>query len=95
MDYKKLIKALLCDGQDVGQDKDGCTNKRCKYRDSDGACNIVRMCEDAATAISELLTRVETAESKLDRILAEEEQTAISAFQEHEQWLLHRFQKGE
>ena len=65
MDYKKLIKALKCDGYGVGQDGDGCTNKRCKYRDSDGACNIVSMCEDAATAITDLLARAEAAEARV------------------------------
>ena len=45
MDYKRLIKALKCDGYGVGQDNDGCANKRCGYRDSDGACNIVSMCD--------------------------------------------------
>lgn len=56
MDYKKLIKALLCDGSGVGEDINGCTNKKCKYRDGDGGCNLVRMCGDAAIAINELLT---------------------------------------
>lgn len=67
MDYKKLIKALKCDGYGVGQDGDGCTNKRCKYRDSDGACNIVSMCEDAATAITDLLDRADEAEYELEQ----------------------------
>lgn len=56
MDYKKLLKALLCDGSGVGEDINGCTNKKCKYRDGDGGCNLVRMCGDAAIAINELLT---------------------------------------
>lgn len=74
MDYKKLIKALKCDGYGVGQDGDGCTNKRCKYRDSDGACNIVSMCEDAATAITDLLARAEAAEARAEK--AERERDA-------------------
>lgn len=63
MYYKKLIKALLCDGSGIGQDSNGCVNKKCKYRDSDGACNIVSMCEDAAGAITDLLARAEAAEA--------------------------------
>ena len=55
MDYKKLIKVLKCDGYGISQDMDGCSNRRCKYRDTDGACNIVSICEDAATAITDLL----------------------------------------
>jgi len=56
MDYNKLVKALLCDGSGVGEDINGCTNKKCKYRDGDGGCNLTRMCGDAAIAINELLT---------------------------------------
>lgn len=55
MDYKKLVKALLCDGFGVGEDANGCANKKCKYRDADGACDLTRMCGDAAIAINELL----------------------------------------
>ena len=74
MDYKKLIKALKCDGYGVGQDGDGCTNKRCKHRDSDVACNIVSMCEDAATAITDLLARAEAADARAEK--AERERDA-------------------
>ena len=56
MDYKKLLKALLCDGSGVGEDINGCTNKKCKYCDGDEGCNLTRMCGDAAIAINELLT---------------------------------------
>ena len=55
MDYKELVKALRCDGNNIGQDSGGCTNKKCRYRDPDSACNIVSICEDAATAITDLL----------------------------------------
>ena len=55
MDYKELVKALRCDGNNIGQDSDGCTNKKCRYRDQDSACNIVSICEDAAAAITDLL----------------------------------------
>lgn len=64
MDYKKLIKALKCDGYGISQDMDGCSNRRCKYRDTDGACNIVSICLDASKAISDLLERAEAAEAK-------------------------------
>lgn len=55
MDYKELVKALRCDGNNIGQDSGGCTNKKCRYRDPDSACNIVSICEDAASAITDLL----------------------------------------
>lgn len=55
MDYKKLVKSLLCDGSGVGEDINGCANKKCRYRDSDGACNVVSMEQDAAVAINDLL----------------------------------------
>lgn len=64
MDYKKLVKALLCDGSGVDEDINGCTNKKCKYRDGDGGCNLVRMCGDAAIAITGLLARAESAEAR-------------------------------
>lgn len=64
MDYKKLIKALKCDGYGISQDMDGCSNRRCKYRDTDGACNIVSMCLDASKAITDLLERAEAAEAR-------------------------------
>lgn len=56
MDYEELAKSLLCNGSGVGEDTNGCANKKCKYRDTDGACNLTRMCGDAAIAINELLT---------------------------------------
>ncbi len=55
MEYNELVKALRCDGNNIGQDSGGCTNKKCRYRDPDSACNIVSICEDAATAITDLL----------------------------------------
>ena len=74
MDYKKLIKALKCDGSGIRQDVDGCSNRRCKYRDADGACNLVRMCSDASTAITALLERAEAAEARAEK--AERERDA-------------------
>ena len=79
MDYKRLIKALKCDGYSVGQDNDGCTNKRCGYRDSAGACNIVSMCDDAATAITDLLARAEAAEKERDEEKSKVDEYADSA----------------
>lgn len=67
MDYKKLIKSLDCDGSGIRQDVDGCSNRRCKYRDADGACNLVRMCSDASTAITDLLARAEAAEARAEK----------------------------
>lgn len=73
-DYKRLVVALSCNGDNVAEENLGCGNKRCQYRDADGACDIVGMCNDAAKAISDLLARAEKAESNLDaaqRLLAE------------------------
>ena len=67
MDYKKLIKALKCDGYGISQDMDGCSNRRCKYRDTDGACNIVSICLDASKAITDLLARAEAAQSRAEK----------------------------
>ena len=67
MDYKKLIKSLDCDGSGIRQDVDGCSNRRCKYRDADGACNLVRMCSDASTSITALLERAEAAEARAEK----------------------------
>lgn len=67
MDYKKLIKALKCDGYGISQDMDGCSNRRCKYRDTDGACNIVSICLDASKAITDLLERAEAAEAMAEK----------------------------
>lgn len=74
MDYKKLVKALLCDGSGVDEDINGCTNKKCKYRDGDEGCNLVRMCGDAAIAITGLLARAESAEARAKK--AERERNA-------------------
>lgn len=88
MDYKELTKSLLCNGYGAGEDADGCANKKCKYRDADGACDLTRMCGDAAIAINELLAenqalrnaangfkkQLETAESRAEK--AERERDA-------------------
>lgn len=67
MEYNELVKALRCDGNNIGQDSGGCTNKKCRYRDPDSACNIVSICEDAATAITDLLARAEAAEARAEK----------------------------
>lgn len=90
MDYKKLLKALLCDGSGVGEDINGCTNKKCKYRDGDGGCNLVRMCGDAAIAITGLLARAESAESRAEKAERERDyaikQLKIAADENGECW---------
>lgn len=53
---EKLKKALICSGDPDEPDNMGCANKRCKYRNVDGACDIVSICWDAATALSALMT---------------------------------------
>lgn len=68
MDYKKLIKALTCSCAEDEPDNLGCKNRKCKYRDADGACNVVSMCEDAAIAIEKLIAKVETAEKCISAI---------------------------
>lgn len=88
MDYQKLIKALTCRYAADELDNLGCGNKRCQYRDVDGACDMVSIEEDAAIAIKELLTenqalrnaangfkkQLETAESRAEK--AERERDA-------------------
>lgn len=54
MNFNNLVKALTCNNSADEADNLGCGNKRCKYRDVDGACDIVGMCEDAAIAIKQL-----------------------------------------
>lgn len=50
-DISELIKALQCSDAPDEPDNMGCANKRCKYRDSDGACNIVSMCANSASTL--------------------------------------------
>lgn len=38
-DVLRVVKRLRCYGTDA-EDNFGCGDKRCKYRDVDGACNI-------------------------------------------------------
>lgn len=85
MDYKKLIKALNCDGYGIGQDMDGCLNRRCEYRDTDGACNIVRMCLDASKAITDLIARAKAAEARcetLEKTVKEYQDVIVPGYRE-------------
>lgn len=60
MNFNNLVKALTCNNSADEADNLGCGNKRCKYRDVDGACDIVGMCEDAAIAIKQLAAIMDT-----------------------------------
>ena len=85
MDYKKLIKSLDCDGYGISQDMDGCSNRRCKYRDTDGACNIVSICLDASKAITDLLERAEVAEARckaLEKMVREYQDEIVPGYRE-------------
>lgn len=46
------------------EDNLGCGDKRCKYRDVDGACNINNIEADAADVIEKLLQEVEKYEHR-------------------------------
>lgn len=67
MDNKSLIKALRCSEAPDEPDGLGCANK-CKYRDVDGACNIVSMCLDAASKIERLTSENKSLQSKYDEL---------------------------
>lgn len=85
MEYNELVKALRCDGNNIGQDSGGCTNKKCRYRDPDSACNIVSICEDAATAITDLLARAEAAEVRcktLEKMVREYQNVIVPGYRE-------------
>lgn len=85
MEYNELVKALRCDGNNIGQDSGGCTNKKCRYRDPDSACNIVSICEDAATAITDLLARAEAAEARcktLEKMVREYQDEIVPGYRE-------------
>lgn len=94
MEYNELVKALRCDGNNIGQDSGGCTNKKCRYRDQDSACNIVSICEDAAAAITDLLVenqslrnaangfkaRAEAAEARAEKAQRERDEAVETIF---------------
>lgn len=85
MEYNELVKALRCDGNNIGQDSGGCTNKKCRYRDIDSACNIVSICEDAATAITDLLERAEVAEARckaFEKMVREYQNVIVPGYRE-------------
>jgi hypothetical protein len=56
MDRTDLVRALRCNGDGIPEDETGlgCGDKFCKYRDVDGACDVVGMCHDAADEIARL-----------------------------------------
>lgn len=55
MKIDELLKALRCnEAPEYEDDGIGCSNIKCKYRDVDGACDIVSMCKDAARHIESL-----------------------------------------
>lgn len=54
MNADEIVRALRCSDVPDEPDGMGCSNKKCRYRDVDGACDIVSMCNDAADKITEL-----------------------------------------
>lgn len=62
-DALRVIKKLRCYGTDA-EDNFGCGDKRCKYRDVDGACNINNIEADAADVIEKLLKEIEKYEHR-------------------------------
>lgn len=66
MNLKELIKALTCNSSTDEADNLGCSNKKCKYRDVDGACDTIGMCEDAAIAIKQLAAIMDTLSDDYD-----------------------------
>jgi hypothetical protein len=62
-DALRVVKRLRCYGTDA-EDNFGCGDKRCKYRDVDGACNINSLEADAAEVIEKLLKEVEKFEHR-------------------------------
>lgn len=64
--YEELIKALRCNGDGISEETDGlgCANKKCKYRDVDGACDLTSMTCDAAAALDNLTARISALQTK-------------------------------
>lgn len=99
MDYKELAKSLLCNGSGVGEDTNGCANKKCKHCDVDGACDLNHMCGDAAIAINELLVenqalrnaangfkkQLEAAESRAEKAERERDEYKVALQNWHEE----------
>ncbi len=65
MNPDEIIPALRCSDAPAEPDDMGCANKKCKYRDSDGACNIVSMCADAADLLESQQARITELEDQL------------------------------
>lgn len=68
--YAKLIKGLRCDEGKTPEEGDGlgCANKKCKYRDVDGACDLVSMTLDAAAAITALQDENAEKDKEIERL---------------------------
>lgn len=54
----EIVRALRCNDAPEEPDGMGCANKKCRYRDVDGACDIVSMCQDAADLIDSLTAQL-------------------------------------
>lgn len=67
--YENLVRALRCTGNGIEEDTAGCANRKCKYRDVDGACNLTSMCEDAADVIDSLRKQLARVKAERDRLL--------------------------
>lgn len=95
MNLDKLVKALTCNNSADEADNLGCSNKRCKYRDVDGACDIVGMCEDAAIAIKQLAAIMDILgdDYDLDRLRElveadQEKRCVVLPFRPPEGWII-------
>ena len=73
--YAKLIRSLRCDGGETPEEGDGlgCANKKCKYRDVDGACDLVSMTLDAAAAITALQSENGSKDKEIVKLKLEKE----------------------
>lgn len=67
MNNDEIARALRCNDAPDEADGMGCANKKCKYRDVDGACDIVSMCEDAADRIESQQIRISELEKQLSK----------------------------
>ncbi|WP_294855641.1 hypothetical protein [uncultured Oscillibacter sp.] len=76
---EQITAALRCTDAPDTPDNLGCANKKCRYRDVDGACDIVSMCFDAASLIDRL-NNFDQTQSKLalERCQRAEAQLAAS-----------------
>lgn len=68
METEKLIAALRCSEAPNESDNIGCANKKCNYRDIDGACNITSMCLDSADALERLTAENAEKAAEIERL---------------------------